>query len=335
MSLMDKAVRTGQALAEPHKDQGVTDPKDRTAKKSLVLPTILLVVGGISYGSLPSANKIAVDSGFPFISYAFWQILTAAMLLLIGSAVFSKLPRLNATNLRVFALVAVAGVLGPLLALVTVADKLSPGVLTLIIALIPAATYMLAVAIRTEKLLVLSVGGVLLGFGAILMIILPTESLPIAGLAWWVVFALLVPASAAVNNVFGALMSPADASAVSLAAGAMSIAAILLFFTMLGYDGLVLPTDVAADGAWAMVWAGASQAITYSCFFEIVRRAGGLFFAQMNYVVVAAGLFWASIIFDDPLSHWVWGAVALLVGSIALINAGAARRLRGSRATSG
>ena len=59
-----------------------------------------------------------------------------------------------------------------------------------------------------------------------------------------------------------------------------------------------------------------------------MRRAGALFFAQLNYVVVAAGIFWASIFFGAALSHWVWAAVAVLVISLVLINAGTARGLR-------
>ena len=77
----------------------------------LVLPTVLLLLGGISYGSLFTANKIAIDAGFPFIAYSFWQALFASVVLLVLSAIFSKLPSLRWENLRVFALVAVFGFL--------------------------------------------------------------------------------------------------------------------------------------------------------------------------------------------------------------------------------
>ena len=42
-------------------------------------------------------------------------------------------------------------------------------------------------------------------------------------------------------------------------------------------------------------------------------------------MVVAAGIFWASIFFGTALSYWVWAAVAVLVLSLVLINAGTAR----------
>ena len=295
----------------------------------LLLPTVLLLLGGISYGSLFTANKIAIDAGFPFIAYSFWQALFASVVLLVLSAIFSKLPSLRWENLRVFALVAVFGFLGPLLVVTYVADRLPPAVLTLCAALIPAATYTLTLALRLDRLRWLSVAGVLLGFGGILLIVVPTGSLPGAGAWVWVLFSLLMPLAAAVNNVAGARFSPVGVSALALCGGMMMVAALLLLVVMLAQGGdLFLPTDAAASGLRGLLWATAGQAITYSCFFEIVRRAGALFFAQLNYVVVAAGIFWASIFFGTALSHWVWAAVAVLVLSLVLINAGTARGLR-------
>ena len=320
----------------------------------LLLPTVLLLLGGISYGSLFTANKIAIDAGFPFIAYSFWQALFASVVLLVLSAIFSKLPSLRWENLRVFALVAVFGFLGPLLVVTYVADRLPPAVLTLCAALIPAATYTLTLALRLDRLRWLSVAGVLLGFGGILLIVVPTGSLPGAGAWVWVLFSLLMPLAAAVNNVAGARFSPVGVSALALCGGMMMVAALLLLIVMLAQGE---STQLAATAGWlydrlphivlmvvagdshllvtdedsrilGLLWATAGQAITYSCFFEIVRRAGALFFAQLNYVVVAAGIFWASIFFGTALSHWVWAAVAVLVLSLVLINAGTARGLR-------
>ena len=304
--------------------QGLRDLR----QSRLTVPTVLLLLGGISYGSLFTANKIAIDAGFPFIAYAFWQALFAGTVLLVLSAIVSRPPSLGWANLRIFALVAVFGFLGPLLVVTFVADKLPPAVLTLCAALIPATTYVLTLVLRLDRLRWLSAAGVLLGLGGILLLIIPTGSLPGAGAWVWVLFSLLMPLAAAVNNVAGARYSPVGVSALALAGGMMVVAAFLLLLVMLAEGDLFLPTDAAASGLWGLLWASAGQAITYSCFFEIVRRAGALFFATLNYVVVAAGIFWASIFFGTALSHWVWAAVAVLVVSLVLINAGTARGLR-------
>ena len=301
---------------------------DEFRENRLMLPTLLLLLGGISYGSLFTANKIAIDAGFPFIAYSFWQALFAGVVTLVLAAIVSKPPSLRKENLRVFGLVAVFGFLGPLLVVTYVADRLPPAVLTLCAALIPATTYSLTLVLRFDRFRWLSVGGVLLGFGGILLIVVPTGSLPESGAWVWVLFSLLMPISAAVNNVAGARFSPVGVSAFALCGGMMMVAALLLLIVMLAQGEFFLPTDADSSGLWGLLWATAGQAITYSCFFEIVRRAGALFFAQLNYVVVAAGIFWASIFFGAALSHWVWAAVAVLVASLVLINAGTARGLR-------
>ena len=295
---------------------------------SLLIPTGLLLLGGISYGSLFSANKRAIDAGFPFLAYAFWQVLLAAAILILISIFTSGLPRLSKVNLRVFSFVAVVGLICPLLVITAIADKLPPGVVTLCAALIPSVTYMLALSVRVEKLRLLSIGGVALGFGSVLFIVLPRESLPIDGSWVWVIFSLLMPFSAAINNTFSAMLRPPEAGSISMSAGMMMIAAILLFIISWCNDGLFTLTEAGLDGLIGVLWAGAALAITYTCFFEIIKRAGGLFFAQINYVIVAAGLFWSWALYGEALSIWVWAAVLLLVVSLALMNAGTARSIK-------
>ena len=295
---------------------------------SLIVPTALLLLGGTAYGSVISANKLAVDAGMPFIAYAFWQMIIASAVLLPVSALLRSPPKLNRRHLRVYGLVATVGLSGPLLILAFLADKLPPSVLTLVVALIAAATYLLALAVRSESFRWLSLLGVALGFGGVLLIVLPEKSLPEPAAAGWVLFALLLPASAAVNNVFTARLMPPEVNSLSLTTGVMAIGALLLFILMLLIDGPVALTHAGFDAIWPTLWAAAGNAITYVCFFEILRRAGPLFFAQMNYIVVAAGVFWAYILFGDRPSDWLWGAIAIIALGLAVMNIAKARALR-------
>tara|TARA_B100000700_G_scaffold19175_1_gene18815 strand:+ start:65 stop:997 length:933 start_codon:yes stop_codon:yes gene_type:complete len=298
------------------------------SEKSIFVPTCLLILGGISYGSIFSANKMAIEAGFPFMAYTFWQILISAAILLLLSIITRQLPKINFRNIRVFSLVAVTGLLGPLLVITSVATKLPPGVITLGAGLIPVVTYILALSVKADRIRALSIGGVLVGFGSVLLIILPSESLPIQGSWIWVIFLLLMPFSASLNNVFGAMLRPSEEGSIPMTAGMMIIAAILLFIISWSYDGLYSITEAGLEGIIAVLWASAAVTITYTCFFEIIRRASGLFFAQINYLIVAAGLFWAWIIFGESLSSWVWGAVALLILSLTLMNIGMAKSLK-------
>ena len=298
----------------------------------VLIPTVLLLVGGIAYGSMFSANKFAVEAGLPVMAYAFWQSLFASVLLLGASFATRRPPRVDLKSLRLFVVVAAMGLVGPLVVFASVADRVPPGVLTLIVALIPATTYVLSLSLRMDRLRWLSVAGVTLGFGGILLIVLPSGSLPTPEAAIWVVFALLVPVFAAINNVFGERLAVPGVATTALAGGMFTVATVLLFIAMMATDGLVLLTDAGLSGVYAVLWATAAQTITYGCFFEIIRRAGGLFFAIINYVVVAAGLIWANLLFGEHLSLWVWGAVVLVALSLVLMNIGTVRGVRESAA---
>ena len=59
-----------------------------------------------------------------------------------------------------------------------------------------------------------------------------------------------------------------------------------------------------------------------------MRRAGPLFFAQLNYVVVAAGVLWAYLLFGDKPSVWLWGAIAVIAIGLAVMNYSKAKTLR-------
>jgi len=203
-----------------------------------------------------------------------------------------------------------------------------PGVLTLIVALIPATTYLLSLIMRMDRFRWLSVAGVVVGFAGIVLIVVPSGSLSTSGAAVWVLLALIAPLLAAINNIFGERLAVPEAGTLALAGGMLSIASLLLFIAMLATHGFVPLTRAGWNGLYAVLWAAAVQSVTYFSFFEVVRRAGGVFFALINYVVVAAGLLWANALFGEVLSLWVWGAVALVALSLFLTNAGTARALQ-------
>ena len=291
--------------------------------KSLFLPSLLVLIGGVTFGSIFAANLFSFESGMPYFSYVFWQMFLGSMILLIICFITNNVPRFSWNNIKVFVFCAVLGMLTPLVVFNVVADKLPPGVITLSVALIPASTYMMSLLIKTDKLRLVSILGVVIGFGSVLLIVIPSSSLPISGAEIWVIFCLLVPIACGANNAFIVLLRPPEAETFSLAAGTMLVASVILFPVTLAQDGLHFFGNYGWQAIGSTIWASFVWVIVYMCFFEIVKRTSGLFYAQINYVIVAAGLIWSWVIFSDSLSIWVWAAVVLLFISLALINLGA------------
>ena len=298
----------------------------RLRGRALIVPTLLLVLGGVSYGGIFSANKLAAGVAFPVFAYTFWIALFAGLALLIVGAVAGTLPPVSRAHLLQYLRLALLAVMLPVLATAFAARELPAGVITLVLTLVPGLTYLMSFAMRLERFEALSLTGLALGAGGVLLIVLPDQALPEAGAWVWMLVALVAAVSAAGSNAVAAAYRPPQTHSLALACGILLAAAVVMLPVMLVADGPYLFTDAGWQGIAGMAWAAAIHCVTFYCFQEVTQRAGAVFFAQFNYLVVAAGIFWALIIFDETLSLWVWGALACMVVGIWLVNTGARRR---------
>ncbi len=298
----------------------------RLRGRALVVPTLLLLLGGISYGGMFSANKLAAGVAFPVFAYTFWIALFAGVALLIACALIGALPPLSRAHLRQYARLAVLAVMLPVLATAFAAHALPAGVITLVLTLVPGLTYLISFAVRLERFEALSLAGLALGASGVLLIVLPDQGLPEAGAWVWMLVALVGAVAAAGSNVVAAAYRPPRTHSLALACGILLAAACGMLPVMLATDGPYLFTDAGWPGIAGMAWAAAIHCVTFYCFQEVTRRAGAVFFAQFNYLVVAAGLFWALLLFDETLGLWVWAALACMVVGLWLVNTGARRR---------
>ena len=298
------------------------------ARRSLALPTLLLLLGGTAYGSVFAANKIVIEAGFPFIAYTFWQACLAALFYLVLTVLLKAPPKFNPTYIRQYAVTSFLGIVVPVLMLTFAAGKLPAGVLTLVIALTPALTYIFASLLRIERFRWFSIGGVVFGFAGVLLIVLPEGGLPDPEMVGWLLAALVVPLAFATNNVFIASTRPVDAASSTLACGLLIAASVVTLPIMLIEDGFYAFWQAPAAAQWGLAWAAAVQALVLYCLFEIIRRAGPVFFAQFNYVIVITGFLWALALFDENLGRWIWAALGVMMVGLVLAHAGTAQTMR-------
>ena len=299
---------------------------ERLRGRALIVPTLLLLLGGISYGGIFSANKLAAGVSFPVFAYTFWIALFAGLALLIVGAVAGMLPPVSRAHLLQYLRLALLAVMLPVLATAFAARELPAGVVTLVLTLVPGLTYLMSFAMRLERFEALSLAGLALGAGGVLLIVLPDQGLPDAGAWVWMLVALVAAVAAAGSNVVAAAYRPPQTHSLALACGILLAAAAVMLPVMLVADGPYLFADAGWHGIAGMAWAAAIHCVTFYCFQEVTRRAGAVFFAQFNYLVVAAGIFWALLIFDETLGLWVWAALACMVVGLWLVNTGARRR---------
>ena len=280
---------------------------------------------GVSFGAVFTINKFAAKAGIPPIGYAFWEALLAGLVLL---AVILATGRRLPIERRFLTTSLVTGLFGfaiPIAVFNTVAGHLPAGVATLVQALSPPFTYLLAFVIRVERFRWLSAAGILFGAAGIVVIVVPEFSLPSPDMAPWLLLGILSPASLAVVNIYVAVSHSADVPPITRACGLfLGGAAILLPVTLAtgswyGWSGGLAESD------WTILSASLIFAFVNVLFLEIIRRAGPVFFSQQGYFSVISGMLWGMAILGEHHSAWIWLALALLFAGLALVNAGTSR----------
>jgi len=158
----------------------------------------------------------------------------------------------------------------------------------------------------------------------------PKVSLPTPDMVGWLLLAFLAPVFFGMTNVTASLLRPPAASSVAMATGM-----VLTTVVMMAILALATGQAYALPGPWPALPTAIGTAVInaafYVAFFEIVRMAGPVFFAQFNYLVVLAGFGWGALFFGESHSAYVWGAAALMLIGLALHTIGLNRAARDER----
>jgi drug/metabolite transporter (DMT)-like permease len=193
------------------------------------------------------------------------------------------------------------------------------GLMAVIVTMAPLATAGFSRAAGIEELGSRRILGVLLGLAGTLLIVLPRSSLPSPEVAEWALVALATPLFYAACNVFMARYRPVGVDSVALAAGMLLAAAACLGPAMLAAGSWHPLWPEFGRGEAAVLGQIAITALAYVIWFELLRLGGPIFAGQVGYIVTAAGLFWAMMLFGERYSLWIWLAVLLIAAGVALV----------------
>ena len=285
-------------------------------------PLAMLVFISVGIGLQYSLNRLATVNGVPFIPYVFWMAILSGAALLVLALVRGAPPPLGWPHLRSYALLAIAGFSAPLTMFAFIAPKLPASIVSLVSALIPGLTYLIALGIGMERLRAFGIAGLALGLAGVLLIVLPETSLPDPAMAGWMLLAILGPVSFALSIIGAAKFRPPETSSVSMAAGVALCAGLFLVPVMV-VDGSWWFFDSGFDiGAQALIYVSTFYFFFWLCFFEIVRLAGPVFFSAVNYLATFSGVVWGMIIFGESFSPWAWAALALMVAGLYVMGRG-------------
>ncbi|MEM1160958.1 MAG: DMT family transporter [Pseudomonadota bacterium] len=279
---------------------------------------IALLLVGIAWGGTQVLSKLVVEGGHHAIGISFLATAVGAAIL-AGYIVLTRqaLP----LGRRYLLFYAIAGALGTALpnALSYEAMRhLSVGVVSIVLALVPIMTLLLALVLRMERPDPVRLAGLGLGAVAVLVLVVPEASLPAPDQAIWVALPVLSCLCYALENVYIAKSRPENLAPLQVMCGLFWAALIMLLPTVWISDTWMIPG--AFDGSeFALVAMTLGHIGAYSGFVWLIGRAGPVFAAQVAYVVTLTGVFMGMAIFGEAHSAWVWLSLVMMMAGLTLV----------------
>ncbi len=280
----------------------------------------MLLCAAVLFSITFSLNRIAITEGIPVFAFVFWQCLGAALLTFIAAVIARQPPSLRRKDLRLYLLLGALTTAVPIILFSFAAPKVPAGAIALGLALPPILTYVFAILFKIDHVRLLRIAGILFGLGGVLLVLLPSQSLPEPGMAPWLLMAFGAPLCYSISNVCIAILRPSEMRAIPLASGVFACASILMLPVVAVTDNWWIFDATMTEGDWALIGNIGINAIFFVLMFETIRLAGPVCFSTYGYFGTLMGLGWAALFFGEIPSSLLWFAIVILYFGLFLVN---------------
>lgn len=289
----------------------------RPAVSRTVVPVLGLVMLGALWGGSINGAKYVALQGVSALNYTFWVMVVASVILVAVNMCRGVHPPIR--HVGYYFLCSLFGLTLPQMFMFTAVRSIPAGVMTLLVALTPIATYLFAMLLRSEQPHRLKTFGVLLGFCGTGLIVVPNSfsgaAIPIAG----VLVGLLAPSTYAVFIAGSGRYRPAELEMMQLSTGMAAASAVTLLLVIVAADSFY-PLWNSFDLVGLMItYHGIVTAIAYTTLFALVKHSGPLFASQSTYFVTVSGIAIGAYVYKEILPFWIWVAAGLIFVGLGLI----------------
>ncbi len=190
------------------------------------------------------------------------------------------------------------------------------GFFALLVPLSPMLTVLGAAAMGMERMTGRRLLGTSLGLAGVLLAMSPGAALPDPALLPWALLAALTPVCYAASNLLAVRLAPKGAPPLALATGTLAAGATqaAIFAAMMGH--LVVPP---ASGAAVSIAQGAATALAFLVYFRSLAAHGGVVTSQTGYIVTLTGIAWGWALFGERPGWLTIPAAALVFAGLALV----------------
>ncbi len=280
---------------------------------------LILIFLGLCWGLSFTLSKIAMQAGGTPIGLTFWQSLTAGILLL-GYVYWRNKQFFVPRELYMpILIISLLSVVVPNIIFYSSAAHLDAGVLSISVSVIPLFTYCIALTLSMDTFKLDRTLGLLLGFLALLILIVPENSLPDRKDIPWVLLSLICALCYALENIYIDRLKLKNFGPIRLVC-CISLVSVLLTFPLTIITGqFFLPDTSNPSLLLPVLGLGLIGATAYSVFIFLIGRAGSVFASQTGYLVTLCGVIWGILLLKESHSIFVWASLFLIMGGIFLV----------------
>ena len=280
---------------------------------------LILIILGLGWGLSFTLGKIAITAGGTPIGLTFWQSLFSGLILL--AYVFFRHGKIIIPKIMFLPIVIITflSVVIPNIIFYACIEHLDAGVLSISVSVIPLFTYLIAMGLRMDKFKVRRVIGLITGFCALLILILPENSLPDKRDIPWVLLALNCALCYALENIYIDRLALQNFGPIRLVCAVSFVSAIITFLLSLVMDQFFILQPTNLYLFISTLGLGFISATAYSIFIYLIGRAGSVFSSQVGYLVTFFGVLWGIIILGESHSVFVWISLAMIMMGIFLV----------------
>ena len=280
---------------------------------------LILIILGLGWGLSFTLGKIAITAGGTPIGLTFWQSLFSGLILL--AYVFFRHGKIIIPKKMFLPIVIITflSVVIPNIIFYACVEHLDAGVLSISVSVIPLFTYLIAMGLRMDKFKVRRVIGLITGFCALLILILPENSLPDKRDIPWVLLALNCALCYALENIYIDRLALQNFGPIRLVCAVSFVSAIITFLLSLVMDQFFILQPTNLYLFISTLGLGFISATAYSIFIYLIGRAGSVFSSQVGYLGTFFGVVWGIIILGESHSVFVWISLAMIMMGIFLV----------------
>lgn len=280
---------------------------------------LILLLLGTLWGTGYSIARYATLNGVPPLGYSFWQSLGPAILIGLLSQFSRSRLKFSAPFLRYYFICGLMGIVIPNTNMYFAAPHLPAGLLAVIVNTVPIVAYPLALFAGLESFNLVRLAGVISAVIGLMLIVVPSSSLPSPDMIPWVIMSLITPLSFAGCAVYIARYRPEKGDSLSLAAGTLIAAASILVLPIVCTHNFYVFHFPLLTADWVILLEILLSSLGYVLLFQLIKIAGPVYYSLVNAVVALTGLTWGYVIFSEKLNAWTSAAVIFILFALFLV----------------